>query len=432
MIGQIGHVLVGLADSIMIGRLGTTPLAAASFANSVVLVPTVFGVGMAFGLTTPVANADGRQEPLQVRSFLKHGLYTNGAAAVLLFGLLALTSLALPYMGQPPGVVEMGYGYYFLLSVSLIPLLFYLTGKQFAEGLGYTRVAMVASIGANLLNIGLNYLLIFGKGGFPAWGLMGAGLASIIARVVMAAAMLLYVFRKPAFRAYTQAIQWRHTQAEHFRKLRQLGIPSGLQHIFEVSAFAMAAIMMGWISEEALAAHQIAISLASVSYMAAGGFGAAANVRVSNLLGAGKMSTMRDAAFSNFGMVLLFMVIWGLIFALGRSYFPTWYSNDPEVIQLAAQLLLIAIVFQLSDGLQVTALGALRGLSDTRLPTLITLGSYWLLGVGGAYLAAFGLGFQGRGIWFGLALGLTGSAAFLTWRFAYQCGVLRYPSSKTN
>jgi MATE family multidrug resistance protein len=421
MIGQVGHVLVGLADSIMIGRLGTAPLAAAAFANSIFIIPMIFGIGMAIGLTTPVANADGQGKPLLVRSYLKHGLYTMGGLALFLGLLLVAIQGLLPYFGQEAAVSRLAQPYFGLLSLSLLPLLLFLTGKQFAEGLSDTRPAMAISIGANLINIGLNYLLIYGTAGFPALGLNGAGLATLIARVLMALGMTLYVFRKPAFRAYTQAIRWGETRRAHFRKLLQLGIPSGLQYVFEVSAFAAAAVMMGWISAEALAAHQVAISLASVSYMAASGFGTAANVRVSNQLGAQRPQVMEQAGYTNFYAVLVFMLFWGLLYAGGRHYFPTWYSEDPRVVQLAAELLLVAIFFQLSDGLQVAALGALRGLSDTRIPTLITFGSYWLLGVGGAYLAAFVFSFQALGIWFGLALGLTGSAVFLTWRFVNRC-----------
>jgi MATE family multidrug resistance protein len=417
MLGQIGHVMVGLADSIMVGALGTVALAAGAFANSVFVVPMVFGIGLAFGLTTPVANADGENKPLRARSYLKHGIYLNTAVALVIFVLLLILQNFLHLMGQAPEVLDAASGYFRIISFSLVPLLTFLTFKQFAEGLSDTKVAMLISLGANLLNIGLNYLLIYGKFGFPALGLEGAGIATLIARILMAIAMAWYVMRKKAFRVYTQGIKWAETQWSHFKTLIDIGFPSGLQFIFEVSAFAMAAIMAGWISPESLAAHQIAISLASVSYMAASGIGAAATVRVSNQLGAGNIPEMRLAARTNFTLMAFLMTFFGLLFFFGRTFFSSFYSTDQMVIEAAAQLLIVAVAFQLFDGMQVAALAALRGLSETRIPTFIVLVSYWGIGLGTSYYFGFRAGFGVLGIWFGLALGLIVASCLLVWRF---------------
>lgn len=404
----------------MIGALGTIPLAAGAFANSVFVVPMVFGIGLAYGLTTPVANADGEGKPQKARSFLKHGIYLNTAVALALFALLLILENFLHLMGQEQEVLDTASGYFKIISFSLVPLLTFLSFKQFAEGLSDTKVAMLVSVGANLINIGLNYLLIYGNWGFPALGLEGAGIATLVARILMAIAMILYVMRKKAFRIYTQGIKWLEVQRAHFKTLIEIGVPSGLQFIFEVSTFAMAAVMAGWISAEALAAHQIAISLASVSYMAASGFGAAANVRVSNQLGAGNIKAMRQAAFSNMILVLGMMIIAGLIFYFGRYFFPEFYSEDPLVIELAAQLLIVAVAFQVFDGAQVVALAALRGIAETKVPTLIVLGAYWGIGLGTCYYLGFEAGLGVLGIWYGLAIGLIVASIFLTWRFNYK------------
>jgi len=417
MLGQIGHVMVGLADSIMVGALGTVPLAAGAFANSVFVVPMVFGIGLAFGLTTPVANADGEQKPEKARSFLKHGIYLNISIALIIFALLLILEHFLHHMGQEAEVLEAAKGYYRIICFSLVPLMIFLTFKQFAEGLSDTRIAMLASLGANLINIGLNYLLIYGNFGFPALGLEGAGVATLTARILMAITMVLYVFRKPAFKIYTQGIQWAQTQWSHFKTLLDIGVPSGLQFIFEVSAFALAAVMAGWINAESLAAHQIAISLASVSYMAASGIGAATNVRVSNQLGAGNIGEMRKAAHTNFYMMIALMLVAGLTFYFGRNYFPSFYSEDPKVLNLAAQLLIVAVAFQLFDGMQVAVLAALRGLSETRIPTIIVMVSYWFIALGSSYYFGFILEMGALGIWYGLALGLIVASCLLTWRF---------------
>lgn len=420
MIGQLGHVMVGLADSIMIGQLGTIPLAAGAFANSVFVVPMVFGIGMAYGLTTPVANADGEGQPQKARNYLKHGIILNTAVALLLLALLMGARFLFPFFGQEPAVATLATPYFQIISFSILPLMGFLTFKQFAEGLSDTRAAMLISVGANLLNIGLNYLLIYGYAGFPTLGLNGAGIATLIARILMVISMGWYLFRRPFFRAYVQGIRWRLWDGEAFRRLVQIGLPSGLQHVFEVSTFAFVAIMAGWLSAESLAAHQIAISLASVSYMAASGFGAAANVRVSNQLGAGQYRSMRQAGYSNFVMVLIFMALCGLGFYWGRYSLASFYSSDPAVLALAARLLVVAVAFQLFDGLQVAALGALRGLSETRLPTLIVLLSYWVLGLGAAYYLGFSQKLGAEGLWYGLALGLFSASLLLTWRFEYR------------
>lgn len=417
VLGQLGHVMVGLADSIMIGRLGTIPLAAGAFANSVFVIPMVFGIGMAFGLTTPVANADGEGKPLKVRSFLKHAIYLNTGIAVFLFLLLLLFSNFMNYFGQEPQVVSLAQPYFLIISSSIIPLLTFLTFKQFAEGLSDTRMAMLISIAANLVNVGLNYLLIYGHLGFPEMGLNGAGYATLISRILMAGVMIWYIFSKGSFKVYTDKIKWKTVKNKQFKKLLDIGVPSGLQYIFEVSAFAMAAIFMGWINAENLAAHQIAISLAAISYMAATGLGAAANVRVSNQLGANNIPGMRLAARTNFIMTLYFMAFAGLVFYFGRHWLPTFYSNDPVVLKLASRLLVVAVFFQLFDGVQVTALGALRGISETKIPTYITLFSYWVIGLPCCYLFGIVLEWGGMGVWYGLALGLICSSVLLYTRF---------------
>lgn len=420
MLGQLGHVMVGLADSIMIGRIGTIPLAAAAFANSIFVVPMVFGLGMAAGLTPPIANADGEGKPHKAGSYLRHALLINMLTATLIFFLLLVFSNFTHLLGQETGVVELSRTYLLIITASIFPFLLFLTFKQFAEGLSDTRFAMVVSIGANLINIFFNYLLIYGNWGFPKLGLNGAGYATLLARVLMAALMYLYVFRSKKFRKYLSGfmqIEWRKKQ---FQKILSIGFPSGLQYIFEVSAFAIAAIIVGQISAEALAAHQIAISLASLSYMMATGIGAAATVRVANQLGSRNYKVMRAAGRTCFAMTLIFMALCGLTFFLGRNYFPTFYTLDSQVIGIASQLLIIAVFFQLSDGTQVVALGALRGMSEVKIPTLITFIAYWGLGLAPAYLMGITFHMGPMGVWYGLALGLTSAAILLYWRFEWK------------
>lgn len=421
MLGQLGHVLVGLADSIMIGKLGTIPLAASAFANSIFVVPMVFGMGMAFGLTPPIANAHGAGKTDRIGGFLKHALALNtGTALVILLCVLSIMPFA--YIFQQEAEVEsLSMPYLLIISSSILPLMLFLTFKQFAEGLSDTRFAMIASIGANLLNVGLNYLLIYGHWGMPALGLNGAGYATVISRVVMAIAMFAYLFKHKKFQPYLQHFKTIIWEKSMFKRLLQIGLPSGIQYIFEVSAFAGAAIIVGQMGAEQLAAHQIAISLAAVSYMAASGLGAAASVRTGNQMGRGDYNSMRMAGRSSLYMVLIFMAVCGLLLVLGNTLLPGFYSDEPQVKQIASSLLYIAALFQLSDGVQVLALGALRGIGDTRIPTFITLLSYWIIGIGLAYGLGIYLNMGPEGVWYGLAIGLTFAAVLLYWRFEQQC-----------
>lgn len=421
MLGQLGHVMVGLADSIMIGRIGTTPLAAAAFANSIFVVPMVFGIGMTMGLTPPIANADGEGRNDKAGGYLKHGLVVNMITALAIFILVLLFSFFTSSLGQEQQVVNLADPYLLIITGSIFPLMLFLTFKQFAEGLSDTRFAMVASLGANLLNIFFNYLLIYGNWGFPELGLNGAGYATFAARIIMAVVMLIYVFRTPKFREFIQYYFSTRWHKSYFNKLLRIGLPSGLQYIFEVSAFAVAAIITGQISAKALASHQIAISLASLSYMMATGIGAAASVRVGNQLGARNYRVMRAAGRSCLGMGLIFMALCGLVFFAGRNFFPQFYTDDAEVIRIASQLLIVAVVFQLSDGTQVVSLGALRGMSEVRLPTYITFFSYWVMGLLPAYLMGIIFEMGPLGVWYGLALGLTVAAVLLYWRYEYKC-----------
>ena len=420
MLGQLGHVFVGLADSVMIGQLGTHPLAASAFANSIFAIPLVFGMGVAYGITPPIAKADGENKAAKAGKYFKHALVSNSAIALLIFAVVFILSSFTHLFGQASEVVDMSSSYLLLITSSIFPLMLFLTFKQFAEGLSDTRFAMFASIGANLINIFLNYLLIHGHWGFPQLGLDGAGYATIIARIIMALAMFIYVFGNKKFIPQLKFWRQKRWHRMYFQKLLSIGIPSGMQYIFEVSAFAFAAILAGYISAKALAAHQIAISLASISYMAASGLGASASVRVGNQLGKKDWPNLKQAGYSSFILSLIFMAVWGLIFYVGRNYFPTFYSIDTEVISLASKLLIIAVLFQLSDGLQVAALGALRGMADVKVPTIITFISYWVLGIGGAYWLGIEMQYGAEGIWYSLALALTVSAILLSYRFKWK------------
>lgn len=417
MLSQLGQVMVGVADSMMVGQIGKDSLAGASLGNSIFVLFLTFGIGISYGITPLVAKADGEGNPRTIIDLLKHGFLVNMIVSVFLLLLLVITSFVFPYLGQPVHVVYLAVPYFVVISVSIIPFMVFQTARQFAEGLSLTRQAMIITVSGNILNILLNYILIFGKLGFPSLGLLGAGIATLISRIIMAMMMVIFVYHHKRFIIYWNHYERYGLDINIVRRILSVGLPSGFQFIFEVGAFSFAAIMVGWIGTTALAAHQIAISLASITYMMATGMATATTIRVGNQLGKNDPLMLRKVGFTGFLMGATFMGGSAIIMISLNHYLPTWYIDDREVIKLASELILIAAVFQISDGLQVVGLGALRGMSDVKIPTLVTLLAYWILALPIGYFFGIFLDFGAGGIWFGLLIGLTVTAALLIYRF---------------
>lgn len=419
VLSQLGHIMVGVVDTAMVGQIGTIQQAAVALSNSLYTLVLVFGLGVSYGITPLVAAADSSGNIKENADLLKHGIIINTILGILLFLLLFLLSPILNLFQQKQEVVDMAIPFLNVMMLGMIPLCIFSGFKQFTEGLSYTRVAMLITIGANLMNIILNYTMIFGHCGFPKMGLMGSCWASFISRVTMALAMFAYVYYNKHFKKYWIGFSFKNVSKELTKKILSIGVPSGLQWVFEVGAFAFAVIMIGWISPKAQAAHQVALSLAATTYMMASGLSAAASVRVGNQCGLKNREGVRVAGFSSFIMVLIFMGIMATCFIVFRNFLPTLFSNESEVIGISSSLLVIAAFFQLSDGVQVVGLGALRGIKDVKIPTIITLVAYWMIGLPSSYIFAFKLGLGVQGIWYGLSIGLTVTAILLFLRFNY-------------
>lgn len=417
MLSQLGQVSVGVADSMMVGRLGALPLAAASLGNSIFFVIMMFGIGVSMGITPLVSVADGKGKWKRISRLFKHGLWINIATGFLLTAVVLGLSQGLHFLDQPAEVVVLAVPYLLIITASLIPLMVFQTFKQLAEGLSQTKQAMYITVFSNVVNVFLNWVLIWGYLGFPELGLNGAGWATLISRILMMVLMGGYILTSPRYRQYHIKLSLPNLSFPMLSRILKIGIPTGFQFIFEVSAFSTAAIMMGWIGVNALAGHQIALNLASISYMLATGLSTAGMIRVSNQIGKGNLKGMREAGMVVFGMVMVFMFACAVTFFVLRFFLPTLYIDDPEVISLAASLLIIAGLFQLSDGVQVVGLGVLRGLEDVKVPTLVTLMAYWVLGLPLGYVLAFPLGWAEKGIWIGLLIGLTITAVMLFYRF---------------
>ena len=415
IVGQIGHIAASVADSMMVGALGTIPLAAVSLASSIASVPLVFGIGMAYGLTPMVAHAMGQARPFKAVRLLKNGTVVNAFTSAFMFLFALVLFWGIQFTGQEPAVVEEARTYLWIIMASYLPFMLFMSAKQYLEGMGDTKTPMRISLYGNVGNIGLNALLIYGWGPFPEWGIVGAGVATIIARGYMMMAAWWFVLR----RGKADPADWLRAKVTGYpiRALLKIGIPSGFQYIFEVSAFAASAWIIGTLGATPLAAHQVAISLASISYMAATGLGAAATIRIGQAMGRKDLAGAKAAGTSLFLITIIFMALTGLTFFVFRHQLPWAYTQDPAVVASAAALLVVATIFQISDGVQATALGALRGIQDVRVPTAITFVAYYVIALPLEWYFGHFLGWGAVGVLSALAVGLTVSAVWLSLRF---------------
>ena len=415
MLSQAGQVLVQQVDNMMVGAVGTVELAAAAFANSVFVLGLVFGMGITFGLTPLVGHAWAQKNKKEAGELLHNSINTNLIMTFLITIIMWMASYFFEYMGQTAEVVELSISYYRILVISFIPFMVFFTFKQFAEGLAETKHAMYITLIANVINVIFNYALIFGKFGMPMMGLDGAGYATLIARALMPV-LFLYVFiKKDKFYVYYKIAKNARPDWLRIKQLIQVGVPIATQIILEVAAFALSGIMMGWLGVIPLAAHQIALGLASITFMVVTGIGSGTTIRVSHQYSVKDYSSMRMAANASIHMVIAMMGVTAILFAVFRFQLPYMYTQDAEVIALAAQLLFMAAVFQLFDGLQVVLLSILRGVADVKHSMIYALIAYIGVNIPVSYLLAFEFKMGPMGIWIGFVFGI-GLASFLFYR----------------
>jgi len=428
IMGLLGHTFVAFADNIMVGQLGTAEIAAVSLGNSFVFIAMSLGIGFSTAITPLVAESDGANDVKAGRSALKHGLVLCTVLGFALFGMMLLMKPLMHHMNQPKEVVELALPYLDVVAFSLIPLVVFQAFKQFSEGLSHTQYPMYATIVANVVNITINYLLIFGSFGFPKLGIVGAAIGTLISRFVMVVMIWYQLRSRKKFHDYVTNFNFRLLEISKLKHILKLGFPSALQFFFEVAVFTTAIWLSGVLGKNAQAANQIALNLSSMTYMVGMGLGVVAMIRVGNQKGIKDYFNLRRIAQSVFLLTLIFEVVFALFFLVGREFLPTIYldTNDivnqldnMEVIKLGAELLLIAAFFQISDGLQVVVLGALRGLQDVNIPTLLIFISYWVIGFPISFYLGLHTDLKSNGIWIGLLAGLSSSALLLYLRFNY-------------
>ncbi|GAB2981058.1 MATE family efflux transporter [Mucilaginibacter puniceus] len=419
VISQLGHTLVHTSDTIIVGHFaGTVSLAAVSLASSIFVVPMVIGIGISYGSTPLIAQNNGRKDYAECGQLLSNSLLINLISGIVLFGLISIGAVYfLDHLDQSPAVVIQAKPFLLLLALSIIPMLIFNTFKQFAEGLGFTKQAMMISIWGNVLNICLGITFVKGLFGLDPMGIIGVGYSTLIDRCVMALVMGIYVFRSKNFKVYLRSFAIKNIDRIRCFQILGIGAPVAMQYGFEVSAFSGAAVLVGTIGLVELAAHQIAINLASITYMMSSGFAAAAAIKSGNYFGIKDHNKLRLATNASYHVVIAFMCLTAMIFTIGNHILPWMYTSDTNVIFIAAQLLIIAAIFQLFDGTQVVGLGVLRGMGDVNIPTFITFLAYWVIGLPLGYYLGISLSLGVSGIWYGLVVGLMVSAILLYGRF---------------
>ncbi len=426
ILGMLGHTLVAFVDNVMVGQLGTAELAAVSLANSFMFIAMSLGIGFSTAITPLVAKADGEGNFHYGKSTFKHGFFLCVILSFLLFLGVFLSKPILYVMQQPQEVVELAIPYLNLVAASLIPLIVFQSFKQFSDGMSMTKYPMIATLIANIINVVLNYLFIFGKFGFPELGIVGAAIGTLVSRIIMVFYLWFLLLRNNKTKPYLLDLNFLNLSKEMINKLFNLGFPSAMQMFFEVAIFTAAIWLSGILGKNPQAANQIALNLSSMTFMVAMGLSVVAMIRVGNQMGLNKYAELRRIAFSIFLIAILFAIIFASLFLIFNDILPKLYLDfdDPskifdnyEVLEIAKTLLIIAAIFQISDTIQVIALGALRGMQDVLIPTLITFISYWVIGFPISYYLSMYTEYKSTGIWIGLLAGLTASGLLLFIRF---------------
>ena len=424
MLTHVGASLVGLVDTMMVGHYSTTDLAAVSFSNAIFFTMMVFAMGALMGLTPLIsqqighkasAEADGTEDD-RIAHLLRAGTVLTLILTVLTVVPLAMVIPMMGSLGQEPEVVATAKTYYLLIVISLIPFLFFCTEKQFLEGLGNTTVAMVISIAMNLLNVVLNYVLIYGHLGLPAMGATGAGIATLISRTLLPVLFFAFIWFRKEWRWYLRDKSGLPLRPV-LKEVWKVGAPIGMQTWIETFTFTLTTIIVGWLGKEAIAAHQIALQISDMTFMLAVGVGSATTIRVSYQLGKGDLHAARMASNASIHLVLLMNTI-GAVLMIGlRNYIPLLFTEDSAVIDIAASLILCAGFFQYADGMQCVGAAMLRGLTDVRLPMVYAFIAYIVISLPVGLICTFTLGMGAVGMWVGFIVALTIAAVLFHVRF---------------
>lgn len=416
--GELTQMALGIIDSIMVGKISYQQLAASALVNSVLNIPFVLGFGMTMAISQTVSVANGRRDSLKVSHYLYNGFWLCSLSAIIIALTLVLSKNVLYHLGQDAEVARLGAPYLQIMSWSIIPMMMFIVIKQFTDGLERTRTAMLLSLAALPINIFINWLLVYGNWGFPRLELSGAGYGTLITRILVLIIFVSVLFVHPFFRRYiaVRKNQWKINQ-HTIKELLNIGVPASAQAAMESGAFAVSSIIIGTLGAVQLAAHQIALNCASFAFMVSWGLAQGGSIRVSNAWGRNNWKDISIIGKSTLLSGVAYGIIGLLFFVLFRNLLPLIFNNDPDVMALAAVLMLYAAIFQISDATQVIAVGLLRGIKDVKVPTMYIALAYWVIGIPVGCLMAFTFKMGAAGIWIGFVSGLTFSSLLLNKRF---------------
>ena len=427
IIGMIGHTLVGFVDNAMVGQLGTSELAAISLGNSFVFLAMAFGIGFSTAITPLIAESDAKKNKSNTKSILSNGILVCIFLGAVLTIIVLIAKPIIYYMGQSEEVVNLAYPYITLVAISLFPLIIFQSFKQFSDGLSFTKIAMISTVIANLINVVINYILIYGKFGFPKLELVGAGIGTLISRFIMVLIIIYLIKSNPKINQYLDNLFSLKYSSIITKKIINLGYPSALQMMFEVGFFISGIWVCGIIGINYQAANQIALNLSSLTFMVALGLSVAATIRIGNQKGLNDYKNLKRIAISIFLITILIELIFALIFIIFSDLLPWLYLENNnnfdvlETVSLASKLLIIVALFQIFDGIQIVAQGALRGIQDVKIPSMICFLSYIIFGVPIMIYLGLYTDLKATGVWIGFLIGLMIASVLLSIRFFNKC-----------
>lgn len=417
VIGQIGVIVLGFADTLMIGHHSTTELGAASFVNNVFNLVIIFSTGFSYGLTPIVGGLFGTHQYAPAGQALRCSLLANLLVALLLTAVMTALYLNVENLGQPEELIPLIKPYYLVLLASLVFVMLFNGFKQFTDGIMDTKTAMWILLGGNVLNIIGNYILIYGKLGLPEMGLLGAGISTLFSRIMMVVVFILVFFQSSRFQKFRTGFFRLGWSRSVFARLNSLGWPIALQMGMETASFSLSAIMIGWLGTIALASHQVMLAISQFTFMMYYGMGAALAVRVSNFNGQGDILNVRRSAYAGLHLMMMLSVVLSLIVFLCRNYLGGWFTDSPEVASMVSLLIFPFLIYQFGDSLQITFANALRGISDVKLMMVIAFIAYFLISLPVGYFCGFVLEWGIVGVWMAFPFGLTSAGVMLWWRF---------------
>ena len=427
IVGMVGHTLVGFVDNAMVGQLGTSKLAAISLGNSFVFLAMSFGIGFSTAITPLVAESNAKKNIIRTKKILNNGIISCTILGIILTLLVLVAKPIVFHMGQPDEVVNIAYPYISWVAISLLPLIIFQSFKQFSDGLSFTKIAMISTLIANIINVLINYVLIYGKFGFPRLELIGAGIGTLISRICMVLIIILMIRFNSKINIYIKNIFLLKYSSIITRKIFNLGYPSALQMMFEVGFFISGIWVCGIIGTNFQAANQIALNLSTMTFMVALGFSVAATIRIGNQKGLNDYINLRRIAISIFLIIIIVEIIFAIIFILGSELFPWLYLEDNgtedvfETVKIASKLLLVVALFQIFDGIQIVAQGALRGIQDVKIPSLICFVCYIFFGIPVMIYLGLYTELKAVGVWIGFLIGLMVASFLLSLRFFLKC-----------